>query len=517
MVEKRVVGLTERAGPVLSDHKALIDHEVYGTQKVGPDALVTGGILFLEGLGGGSAMGAYIVASVNGQVGLIPFSDASGGLLESLRDQLQSLVDGVALDAQNYALSAQQAAADADAWANAQEGTEIEPGKQSGRSYATLAGRNAAAAAVLPYKEVLDADFDAATKSYTLQPGDLAHELLLKNTITPARIIAPKDLFNGTAADGGLGYAWVQVTRLGAAFADPPVVAQGGGGGGGGGGGATPVAYHKGVGDQGYRVATLPVVFPTITFTLAAVPSGSNRRLLVALVCAYNNAKPTGRTTPVTAKLGAATVALTKIVAETSTGGFAASSTDPLCLTVFEGTLPDTTDARDVVVTFAPSEAIYVADPYVAVVKDVGSAGTVVGDSDGATLLAQVANTLTAADKGLALFGAWGQGAGAGPMVLTGAGTAVSTAKTVGSTALKDVSHQFGWVATTGAAQTATQKFAQASKWARFVRTYLPAPPAGGGATPVTVVAGGGGGLSAVGKSATIKALGNGVDYIVSA
>jgi hypothetical protein len=179
-----------------------------------------------------------------------------------------------------------------------------------------------------------------------------------------------------------------------------------------------------------------------------------------------------------------APVTFTKLVAETSAGYFAAGDTNPVCLTVFEATLPDSVDVRDLAVTLdmggaAHTDVVWAWEAYLTVAKDVGSrpAGGTVGSSGGAAT-ADVTNSWNQPVSGLALYGAWGQGAAASPVTLGagGAGAVDLAGKSSGSTALKDIAYLFGHAATTGAAQVATAHFSLAVEWAKYVVTYLPKP-----------------------------------------
>jgi hypothetical protein len=526
MAQERIIELSI-ADSLADDDYSPVDGST-GTRRALPDRLLAKGALALGPFDPGAYLGVSILAVFNGEAGVVPMSDATGGFLGVLQAQLQQSVAGLSADAQQYANDAQAQADLANARANALPGVVLDDGGQSARSWQDQAQRTALVSPVLAVRRKADADLttnSAGEKVYTFVPADLFCLMLFSFT-QAAFLDCPPQLFAGNAADGTEGAAWVHCVRLGTPALT--IRAQPGGGGGGGGGGTTtPVTLigHKSY--SGRSPSTLPTAEPVQSLLLSSVPAGNDRRVVVAGACAYNTAGT--HVVACTATFGPTTgtkvaVAMTKIVAETSTGHFTGTDPDPLCLAVFEGTLPDSANVQDLAVSLdfggashTDLEWCWAAEVFVA--KDVGSrpsAGTTGSSDGGAAAASAVPVTWNQPTDGLALFGAFGQGGAAAPVTRTGAGAVDDTGKTPSNTTLKDIGFLFGHAATTGSAQTATITFSLSTDWAKFVVNYQPKSPAAVvGPSAVTVLQPAGL-LGAQYKHAYVYPLTDGLTYLAA-
>jgi hypothetical protein len=527
LAQERIIQLS-LADVVADDDQLPIDHPLFGTRRSSPTRVVERGLAGMLLFDPGFYSAVSVVGTYNGEAGLVPISDATGGLIAVLNAQLSESVAGLSADAQAFANAAQGYADTALARANALPGVVLDDGSFSARHWQDAAQKAAAGSPVLTIRRRIDGDFvanAAGERVYVLRGEDLFCWLVFQNT-TAGFCDLPPQLFTGSSALGLEGAAWVHCVRKNAAVTIRAQPAAGGGGGTTTG----PVNPVTPIKHQSYsdKVTTLPVdgIEPAKVLNLAAIPAGNDRRVVVAAAFLYSVVNA-GRSVSCTGTFGPtagtkAPLTFTKLVAETSTQNFAGVSSNPLCEVVFEATLPDTTDVRDLAVTLDPGGAAHTDTTWVwaaevQVVKDVGSRPAAGTDGSSGGTLADLPLSWNQPAGGLALVGGFAQNGTAGPVTFVGGGvTADDVGKTASNTTFKDMVFGHGHVATTGAAQSTSVHLTLAVDWAKYQVAYL--PKAGVvvpvGQSPVTVGQPAGV-LSAVGKHCDIFALSSGVDYEV--
>ena len=397
----------------------------------------------------------------------------------------------LAAQAQQSAFDAGTFAEDAAKRASSPKDTPLDDGNFSALHYQAKAADTARAAPYLSEK-IID---DTVSSPYTLLPED-KNRCLVFTRSTALTVKCPQNWHNSPALDGSGSQAWVSCVRLGSGlitFTNESTTTV-----------LTPtiIAADWFI----YNTSLIPPPAYTGTHTLS-VPAGSNRKFWAAVFPIFESNK-VGRNSVLTATN---ITGLTKVISDTSTGNYAATSVSPLVVAVWTGTMADSTTSSTVTITVTPD-----ADPhsyilFTGVVSNGAAITGAVGTSSTTNSATVDRAMTTTVDKSMVLFGMNLQGGDVLPLVLSGPGTQFANGRT-GSRGVKDCGFIMGsHYAPTAGTFTYTMTSDLDDQGGSFGVIVTPNT---GSLVASTLLTPDGATLSAAGKCCTIRARSDGSSFI---